>query len=70
MADTARSDVFPDPSLSDADRLRHLDEAIERGRADIKAGRFVSADEAFDRLEAKYQKMAEDAAEPPVSAEE
>ena len=69
MSDTAPSDVFPDPSLSDADRLRLLDEAIERGRADIKAGRFVSADEAFDRLEAKFRKIADDAAELPVSAE-
>jgi predicted transcriptional regulator len=60
MADPVRSNAFPDPNMSDAERLRLLDKAIERGRADIRAGRVVPADEVFDRLEAKYRKVAED----------
>jgi predicted transcriptional regulator len=63
MADSVRNSALPAPNPSNAERLRLLDEAIERGRADIRAGRFVSADEVFDRLEAKYRKMAEDADE-------
>jgi predicted transcriptional regulator len=61
MADPARSGALPDLNLSAAERQRLLDEAIERGLADIEAGRVVPADEVFDRLEAKYQKMAEEA---------
>jgi predicted transcriptional regulator len=63
MADPVRSNALPDPNLSGAERLRLLDEAIERGRADIRAGRVVPADEVFDRLEAKYRKMAQEAGE-------
>jgi hypothetical protein len=32
---------------------------IAEGLADIEAGRVVEADEVFDRLEARYQAMAE-----------
>jgi antitoxin ParD1/3/4 len=69
MADPVRSDAFPDPNMSNAERLRLLDEAIARGLADIEAGRVVPADEVFDRLEAKYRKMAEDAGETEEAAE-
>jgi antitoxin ParD1/3/4 len=41
-------------------RLAALDAAIAAGRADVAAGRVHSADEVFDRLEAKYAKMAGD----------
>jgi antitoxin ParD1/3/4 len=41
-------------------RLAALDAAIAAGRADIAAGRVHPADEVFDRLEAKYAKMAGD----------
>jgi predicted transcriptional regulator len=69
MADPVRSDAFPDPNMNNAERLRLLDEAIARGLADIEAGRVVPADEVFDRLEAKYRKMAEDAGEAKETAE-
>jgi predicted transcriptional regulator len=36
---------------------------LERGLADIRAGRFSSADEVFDRLEAKYARMADERGE-------
>lgn len=39
-------------------RLAALDAAIARGVADADAGRIAPADEAFDRLEAKYRSMA------------
>ena len=39
-------------------RLAALDAALARGLADIDAGRFSPAEEVFDRLEAKYKKMA------------
>ncbi|GGA85603.1 addiction module antitoxin [Brucella endophytica] len=42
-------------------RLAALDASIMRGLADIKAGRTVPADEVFDRLQAKYRAMAEQA---------
>lgn len=32
---------------------------VAEGLADIEAGRIVEADEVFDRLEARYQAMAE-----------
>jgi antitoxin ParD1/3/4 len=35
-------------------RLAALDASIARGLADADAGRTMSADEVFDRLEAKY----------------
>jgi antitoxin ParD1/3/4 len=38
-------------------RLAALDAAIARGRADVKAGRVVPAEDVFTRLEAKYRKM-------------
>jgi antitoxin ParD1/3/4 len=39
-------------------RLAALDAAIARGRDDIKAGRLEPAENVFNRLEAKYQAMA------------
>lgn len=39
-------------------QLAALDALIARGVADSEAGRGKSADEVFDRLEAKYQAMA------------
>lgn len=40
-------------------RLAALDASIARGVADADAGRVKSANEVFDRLEAKYRTMAE-----------
>ncbi|HEV2651074.1 MAG TPA: type II toxin-antitoxin system ParD family antitoxin [Rhizomicrobium sp.] len=40
-------------------RLIELDRALERGLADVKAGRTKPAEEVFSRLEAKYLRMAE-----------
>ena len=45
-------------------RLSAVDSAIERGMADIKAGRVQDADTVFDRLEAKYSRMVEERGEP------
>ncbi len=45
-------------------RLNALDSAIARGMADIGAGRSTEADSVFDRLEAKYGRMAEDRGNP------
>ena len=42
-------------------RLAALDATIARGLADAEAGRLKPAAEVFDRLEAKYRKMARDA---------
>jgi antitoxin ParD1/3/4 len=39
-------------------RLAALDLALDRGLADAKAGRLKPAEQVFDRLEAKYRKMA------------
>jgi antitoxin ParD1/3/4 len=39
-------------------RLAALDTAIELGMVDIRQGNTISADEVFDRLEAKYRDMA------------
>jgi antitoxin ParD1/3/4 len=39
-------------------RLAVLDLALDRGLADAKAGRLKPAEQVFDRLEAKYRKMA------------
>jgi antitoxin ParD1/3/4 len=39
-------------------RLAALDQAIARGRADVKAGRIRPVEEVFGRLEAKYRRMA------------
>jgi antitoxin ParD1/3/4 len=41
-------------------QLAALDAVIERGIADSDAGRGKAAEEVFDRLEAKYQAMAND----------
>jgi antitoxin ParD1/3/4 len=41
-------------------RLAALDIAIERGHADVVAGRGKPASEVFDRLEAKYARMIGD----------
>ena len=38
-------------------RLAALDASIARGLADADAGNTTSADEVFDRLEAKYRAM-------------
>jgi antitoxin ParD1/3/4 len=46
-------------ATTDEDRwLADLDASIERGLADIEAGRGRDAAEVFDRLEAKYEAMA------------
>ena len=42
-------------------RLQELDLALERGLADVKAGRVKPAGEVFDRLEAKYRARARSA---------
>jgi antitoxin ParD1/3/4 len=39
-------------------RLAALDASIGRGLADAEAGRTKSAEDVFDRLEAKYREMA------------
>jgi antitoxin ParD1/3/4 len=39
-------------------RLVALDVAIARGLADVEAGRSKSAEQVFDRLEAKYRALA------------
>ena len=39
-------------------RLAAVDAAIERGMADIKAGRVQDADTVFDELEVRYTDMA------------
>lgn len=41
-------------------RLASLDSSLERSRADVEAGRVKPATVVFDRLEAKYMKMAEE----------
>ncbi len=38
-------------------RLQELDRALERGLADVKAGRTKPVEEVFARLEAKYLAM-------------
>jgi antitoxin ParD1/3/4 len=45
-------------------RLAALDASIERGLADIKAGRVHDAEEVFDELEARFTKMAEEQERP------
>jgi antitoxin ParD1/3/4 len=40
-------------------RLAAFDAAIERGTADIEAGRVRDADAVFDELEARYTRMAQ-----------
>jgi antitoxin ParD1/3/4 len=40
-------------------RLASIDAGVFEGLADIEAGRVIPADDVFDRLEAKYRKMAE-----------
>jgi antitoxin ParD1/3/4 len=39
-------------------RLAALDAAIAEGRADVAAGRVISIEEAFDRLDAKFTAAA------------
>lgn len=39
-------------------RLAALDAAIAEGRADVAAGRVISIEEAFDRLDAKFAAAA------------
>ena len=41
-------------------RLAALDRALERGIADVEAGRVHNADDVFDELDAKYARMAEE----------
>ena len=43
-------------------RLEALDQALAKGLADVEAGRVKPLREVADRLIAKYQKMADDAA--------
>jgi antitoxin ParD1/3/4 len=45
-------------------RLAALDAAIDGGSANIEAGRVHPAEEVFDRLEAKYARMAVPREEP------
>jgi antitoxin ParD1/3/4 len=45
-------------------RLAALDASIERGLADIKAGRVHDAEEVFDELEARFTKMADEQERP------
>jgi len=48
------------------ERERHLaviDAAIERGIADVEAGRVHDADAVFDELEARYARMARERGE-------
>jgi len=44
-------------------RLASLDAAIERGIADIEAGRVHDLDEVCDELDAKFTRMAEERGE-------
>lgn len=44
-------------------RLSSLDATLERSRADVEAGRVKPAEEVFDRLEAKYMRMAQERGE-------
>ncbi|HSI00931.1 MAG TPA: type II toxin-antitoxin system ParD family antitoxin [Reyranella sp.] len=39
-------------------RLRALNQSLDRGLAAAKAGKVRPAEEVFDRLEAKYRQMA------------
>ncbi|MBB3447298.1 MULTISPECIES: type II toxin-antitoxin system ParD family antitoxin [unclassified Rhizobium] len=45
-------------------RLAALDASIMRGIADADAGRTKSASDVFDRLDAKYRAMADNAEKP------
>jgi antitoxin ParD1/3/4 len=45
-------------------RLSALDSVINRGMADVQAGRVHDADTVFDELEAKYAQMAEERGAP------
>jgi antitoxin ParD1/3/4 len=61
------SEVLRDALRLMEDRERKqaaLDLAIERGMADIDAGRVTDADTVFDRLEQKYTRLAEERGEP------
>jgi len=40
-------------------RLAALNAALDRGLADVEAGRVTPAEEVFDRLEAKFRAMAQ-----------
>jgi antitoxin ParD1/3/4 len=44
-------------------RLAAVDAAIERGLADIEAGRVHDADAVFDELEARYTRLAHERGE-------
>lgn len=44
-------------------RLAAFDAAIERGVADVEAGRMHDADTVFDELEARYASMARERGE-------
>ena len=43
-------------------RLSALDSAIERGMADLEAGRVTDAQTVLERLEAKYARMVHESA--------
>ncbi|PBC10368.1 hypothetical protein [Mesorhizobium sp. WSM3859] len=40
-------------------RIAALDSALAKGISDVEAKRIMPAEEVFDRLEAKYRKLAE-----------
>jgi antitoxin ParD1/3/4 len=44
-------------------RLAAVDAALERGLADIEAGRVHDSDQVFDELEARYTRMARERGE-------
>jgi antitoxin ParD1/3/4 len=44
-------------------RLAAVDAALERGLADIEAGRVHDADDVFDELEERYDRMARERGE-------
>lgn len=46
----------------DEKRRERLDQALAKGLADVEAGRVKPAKDVFERLIAKYQKMADERA--------
>ncbi len=60
FSDYVRDLIRRDQHRSEEDErwLRELDASIERSFDDMRAGRVVEAEVVFDRLEAKYKRMA------------
>lgn len=54
----SKSEVLREGVRLVQEREARLRAAIERGLEDVDAGRVVPAEEVFDRLIAKYEKMA------------